>query len=396
MELKVDNISKLGLVFLLCIYFMLSSSISFPAQDLLRWVSIVFLLFIVSLIILKFDIKIKLFPKYFLFIIIPMVISLFWTEREITMYSIQRTISFVLCILCFSLYFNTLDLKRLKDVFKLIAIVLNIFMTVNFIFLVINIDEIGNFKGIYDNKNFLANLSANALFFSIIFFEKNRWLSFILIGINSLLLIATGSRTAVIILMILWCYILFKLIYYNLFKKNIMTLFLIVLFIITVFFTVDFDRIPAFERLTNVSSENFDGSQGFSRSNIWEDAIPIILEKPILGWGYSAVGYYTFIDNNTIYPSWGIHNSYLLIFMELGFIGFTFFVIFLLNIFKSLKHVWKFKNTNRHFVYSIIGIFFVGIINFASESYIFSIGNPMSLIWWISILALDRLKEISR
>lgn len=395
LEIKLNKITQIFFIVILIIYLSIDSIFSFYGQEILRWVSLLSLLSLIVLMNLKTDNNISLFPKYFLVILLPIVLSIIWIEKDVAIYSLQRIISLLLCVFTFSIYFSSLSLSSLKSTFKLLAFVLNIFMLINFFMISLTNLEIGDFSGIYSNKNFLANLSANALVLSIIYYEKNKIYATSFIAINTLILIATGSRTAVIILSIFYICIFIKKIYSNIAKKKIFSLMFVLITFSLVFLNSNLDKIPALERLTNIQTENLDGSQGFSRSIIWEEAIPIILEKPLLGWGYSSVGYYTFINNTTIYPLWGIHNSYLLIIMELGFIGFLCFILFLFFIFKNIYIILNNNKIDMYFKYSLIGVFFVGLVSCFSESFIFSLGNPMSLIFWISIIGLYYSKVLA-
>ncbi|MCP4371498.1 MAG: O-antigen ligase family protein [Deltaproteobacteria bacterium] len=65
------------------------------------------------------------------------------------------------------------------------------------------------------------------------------------------------------------------------------------------------------------------------RTSVWEQLIPVAMERPILGCGYG--GFWT-SENQELYDISGAHNGYLSVILELGFVGLIFFLFYVLSI----------------------------------------------------------------
>lgn len=64
-----------------------------------------------------------------------------------------------------------------------------------------------------------------------------------------------------------------------------------------------------------------------ARTEIWEDLIPVAMQRPLLGHGFG--GFWTPLKKS-IYPAQEAHNGYLEILLELGFVGLLLFFVFIL------------------------------------------------------------------
>lgn len=62
------------------------------------------------------------------------------------------------------------------------------------------------------------------------------------------------------------------------------------------------------------------------RTEVWEKLIPVAMERPILGYGYS--GFWT-TDSRKDFAISGAHNGYLDIVLNLGFVGLLLFAVFI-------------------------------------------------------------------
>lgn len=377
---------------LIIIYLTIGSIIIIPFQEYLRWILLFLLLFYGFFINYLKNEKIKNLKSGYYFILLFgfMLLSLLWIQPNILLYSFSRSLSFILLIL--SIYF-LVNYKNKKENFKIwgnLSFLLNIFMIINLIMFFWDSGKIGEFQGIYNNKNLLASLSGYSLAMSIYFKESNTKLFYLFLLSNSFILIATGSRTALIFLSVVLGFYYLRIMFNNLKRKKyliIMFNFLLIFLFLSLF---DLNSIPAYERLTDTQSYTDGGSTGFSRSQVWKSALPIIGDKPLLGWGYGSSSYYTYIENTTIHSFWKIHNSYINLFMELGFIGVVLLFFLLFSSFKKTFLLVK-KDWYDEKNISIFLTFIVGLLNGVSESFMFSIGNPMSLPFWISVILISHL-----
>lgn len=87
---------------------------------------------------------------------------------------------------------------------------------------------------------------------------------------------------------------------------------------------------------------------GLKRSDVWPYAYSLINEKPFTGWGFGISDYYVSAELKII--EWGIHNSYLILIAEIGFLGAIFWIMFfykllLLNLKELLQKQSKENNT---------------------------------------------------
>ncbi len=90
------------------------------------------------------------------------------------------------------------------------------------------------------------------------------------------------------------------------------------------------------------------------RTDVWEQLVPVVLEQPIIGCGYSS--FWT-TENREFYDMTGSHNGYLSVLLELGFVGLILFSIFILSSCRKII-----KEMNRDFDWASLKICFLLIM----------------------------------
>ncbi|MHB7917076.1 O-antigen ligase family protein [Staphylococcus borealis] len=215
-------------------------------------------------------------------------------------------------------------------------------------------DEVRS-KGLMNDPNYFAMTQIITLILNFKFIENKALKIFF-----SLILIAsiftTGSKTALIILIILSLfYLLMKLFSGN--ALHLITILLLVMFtLILIFIFYNFkavninfvDTIPSIQRMTSIfqnGSQSIDDS-GSDRSLVWLNAINLI--KYSYGFGIGLIDYVhlgSLINGINLVA----HNTYLQIIVEWGLIFAAIFVGYLIYIFvKLLKY-----NKDQKYLYLI-------------------------------------------
>jgi O-antigen ligase len=219
-----------------------------------------------------------------------------------------------------------------------------------------------------------------------------RWKMFLIttLPINLLALLTTFSRSAILTLL----FGIFSIVFYFLIiekspkKKDLLVIFYTLLILFFIFFTAYSNLISS---RTNTQSR-LEKKSLDDREIYLEESKKIINKNFIKGVG---LGNYTeFVSKNLAKNKepWNIqpvHNVYLLIFSELGLIGFSifmFFIIFnILEIFKLIKE----RNTNR-VIFSIILISLILISFFDHWLWTTSFGI---IIFWL-VLGFSKEKDL--
>ncbi|MFJ7847256.1 O-antigen ligase family protein [Peribacillus sp. NPDC097206] len=276
---------------------------------------------------------------------------------------------------------------------------LGIIIVYQFILLGSEIFNFGRFSGIYSNPNMLSSLSLSTTVCSLwmIFKSNKKFIGWVFFLAGIIVTISTGSRTGLIGLVIILIGSLFILFELKYTLQKIKFIFSIIIVSLVIAFIMNFIDIPALNRL--LGEKTVDNSTGFSRGDIWIDGIPIFMEKPLFGWGYGSANYHIYINNPSEFSQWGIHNSFLIILIENGILGSVLYLAFFIFCFIKLKNKYKslkLEIKQKKFTKIIFLLCIVLLINGMSESFLFSVGNPMSIPFWYSLLTLDiYLKKLS-
>lgn len=245
------------------------------------------------------------------------------------------------------------------------------------------------------NANFLScvalfsAVSALAMFY-VLKDKKRRWLFLIFFLASTLCVIGSGSRMGIIcIVLIIYLNTFASASSYNL-KHILVQLFKLVIVTIIIIYILQHFDIVAIDRLF-YAEQDMTGATGFTRGDAWSDVLKIFSEKPLLGWGYASVGYNVFqVVDETF--NWGMHSSYFIILCEMGIIGSLLFFCFFVHYFYKLYVGYKALNNKtyvqRCFIKYLFLCCFIMLINAYSESFLFSLGNPMSICFWLPFIML--------
>jgi len=251
----------------------------------------------------------------------------------------------------------------------------------------------GRLAGVYANANQLSSIAIATIIFALcMFFLKKgrliRWLYLGIVIVSSYCVFETSSRTGAVCTVLIILFMPFVGV-----EASSQTRFkqvaMIMMGFIILFLLLKFFEAPGLQRLFDSTTN--DSSTGFTRSETWRDVYEIFAEKPLFGWGYGQVSYQVFVNQTSAY-NWGIHSSFFVILCEMGIFGSLLFVAFFTSYFLCIKNRIKSKSltiTERTFVKFLLLACFIMLVNAYSESYLFSVGNPMALGFWIPFVMLN-------
>ncbi|WP_025907120.1 O-antigen ligase family protein [Mammaliicoccus sciuri] len=246
-------------------------------------------------------------------------------------------------------------------------------------------DEVRS-KGLMNDPNYFAMIQIITLILAFKFIENK-----ILKIVFSLILIAsiftTGSKTALIILIVLFIfYLLMKIFSGNVWNLIIILLLImftsIIIFISCNFkpFNIDFiDTIPSIQRMTSIfqnGSQSIDDN-GSGRSLVWLNAINLI--KYSYGFGIGLIDYVhlgSLINGVNLVA----HNTYLQIIVEWGLLFAIIFMGYLIYIF--IKLLEYNKNAKYLYLICILGVLLLYFmtVSFNNSRYVAFIVGLLSFV----------------
>ena len=244
-----------------------------------------------------------------------------------------------------------------------------------------------NYVGYFFQPNLLAKLLCIGIIFKFFFmlYDKKSRSNFIQIFILLAILYSTGSRTSLVSLII--AVSLVQIIASNLSIMSKLK-FVISLFISGIIFYFLFNN---FFIKQNVEGLLY-GSTLSYRIEVWSELLPLMFHNFWFGAGINSFWNADLFYKLNFYIS-GVHNGYLQVFQDIGFIGFVLLFGILFQILKSIKEE-IFEKYFIIFRYSLITswVYFF-IVNFTEGD----LGNYRSSLWGvlmtISILWFYLIKE---
>lgn len=218
---------------------------------------------------------------------------------------------------------------------------------------------VGSFNWYNQMGGFLLLLipPATALFFAAkSFWFKIFWILAIIIAITALLL--TQSRGSWVALLLAFSFL--PLFTFKKLTKNSKLVFVILIFISATSVVVN-SRLSVIDRVVSLVGELSPETRTVSanlRVSVWQNALSIFGDYPILGVGPDAFGsiYYKYQDYPWLYAK-DAHSHILDLMAEQGFIGLFLFTIFIVYFFTQIiRQKEKLKGTNLVIIGVILGL----------------------------------------
>ena len=409
-----------------------------------------------NLVIKKVYLKIKTIEYLLLFFAFNIITSILVISYGYST-NIKNTLIFYIYFLTvFSIFTGITreEGKKIYDYFFYTVTVLNTFgVLVSLIqFVLLKGYRVHDYKGLYIRQgfvesrlfgilaspNYLSLISLVVIIFLVLkicSFEKvYRFIGIVVIALNFIYIVLSGSRTAFICMMIAAA-IYSVVMFYQ--KGNIRSLFKVVLAIVVVLFSykaVNFtseqylkynkERLEAQDKKlenkdNNLSLERTDTSEENISNNrfaIWKSTASFVPKKPIFGYSggnWYEIGKKTNPDEYIIKEHYLTHNGYLEILFYNGLAGFISMGIFVLSFFISMvKRIFRDKKedlVNKDLLSIVIilmvilvsnlflsstfyGISLLGIILFLMAGYFYSIVSTDKSNF--KKLDIDEIKEV--
>jgi O-antigen ligase len=249
--------------------------------------------------------------------------------------------------------------------------------------------SLGVYSGITDQTGTNGYFISYAIMISFIYLitnnkkKNNINLLFFVLSVFAMLL--TGKRGHFLASLISIFFV--TIFYYRTKKKKFLKKILFITFILTLIIMFSLILIPDLQKVL-VRYIPDDGDYTSGRINLYRNAIEMIGEKPILGWGGNTYG--------NIYGI-SVHNTYLQLFLENGVLAFLLFIFILLfNFMYTINFSKKVMLNNRahdiSLTFSLYFQLFFIIRNFIASSYYY---NFVLIIYIISIAIPYSLKNIN-
>ena len=409
-----------------------------------------------NLVIKKVYLKIKTIEYLLLFFAFNIITSILVISYGYST-NIKNTLIFYIYFLTVFPIFTGItreEGKKIYDYFFYTVTVLNTFgVLVSLIqFVLLKGYRVHDYKGLYIRQgfvesrlfgilaspNFLSLISLIVIIFLVLkicSFEKvYRFIGIVVIALNFIYIVLSGSRTAFICMMIAAAIYSIVMFYQ---KGNIRSLFKVVLAIVVVLFSykaVNFtseqylkynkERLEAQDKKlenkdNNLSLERTDTSEENISNNrfaIWKSTASFVPKKPIFGYSggnWYEIGKKTNPDEYIIKEHYLTHNGYLEILFYNGLAGFISMGIFVLSFFISMvKRIFRDKKedlVNKDLLSIVIilmvilvsnlflsstfyGISLLGIILFLMAGYFYSIVSTDKSNF--KKLDIDEIKEV--
>lgn len=337
---------------------------------------------------LKKDIRLPITVILFILVLTGSVIftSFFWDTIHFHFYAdpnavLRGYMKIVAVFLYFTVGYNLARLGLISNILKWFSIgavclgclsLLATFITIPFLQDIVFYG--GNrFRGLMNDPNFFAVVQSTAL----MYFWENKSMKLKAKFINCLILIlslfASGSKTAMVLLVLIFIFKGISVVFSKNLNKQKLTLitlfvliFAVLFFFFVTYFTVLLDElsqiIPSFQRVTELFT-NFEGAisdSGSTRDLAWGNASQLIKFSPFIGIGigtYSDLAMFLF-GNSTI-----AHNTYLQLAAEWGMILTVIFIGYLFYHMIAASYHSKGKNTNSKLLRDMLIPFLIGSLS---------------------------------
>lgn len=133
-------------------------------------------------------------------------------------------------------------------------------------------------------------------------------------------------------------------------------------------------------QITNVRSQFFEEK----RYAMWSGVLPLFWKKKLTGYGFASSHLLVFPFTEDKEVGRAVHNSYLEIFGDLGLPGLMLLLLLLYNVGTKVAVLLRQRGESleRNINAVFIAVFVAGSANAFFESWMFSVGNLASLMYW--------------
>ncbi len=317
-------------------------------------------------------------PPAIIFLYLLAVIPSCFASVDITESSV-KILSFITVVWGCYIFFYSFDCEEdFYSLFKILTIVIIAFEIASVVFILTGKGFTGErARGVTTNANTLGVYSNMAFFASFYWFNKckkfKKFIFFILMLCSAGTVLASGSRTAFIVL----CMSAAVIVFLNL-KSTPARLFAILFIVFAAYLLLsgklEFLNIQALNRL------NEEG--GTDRGDLWDKGIEVWQRFPIFGCGYANSQIYNDTPGEEHYP---FHNSYLTILAEVGVWGSVIIglmiIIELVCIFKMILE----RKESQDMPLLLIGALMLVslLISAYSESFLLAVGSTEACTFWV-------------
>ncbi len=339
MKLKAISII-IGIIFM--VLAPLETFLVINGGSILKYITYIYILILLLILIKNRYLKIKTVDTYLYLFLLAMIGSLMWTQSIGRGLDNALSIGLQVLLILLIRQCNFDDDDRLKLILSYIVgtyiLVLLLLFNGNLYSSYMNRYSVKLGNTIADPNN-IAALIVSAFGLLIYLKSKSKKLAvmkFIILLTMIVAILLTGSRGGVLALCGI---IIYKIIQQKNIKQYLST---IVGFIVIIAILIILDYGLDVTDIVSNLLIRFEDTSGSSRIEIWMESIPLIIKKPMLGYGIGASPY---IIQQSFGSDVGTHNTALTILMELGLLGFIPFILIILYILikNDSKHGYSLK-----------------------------------------------------
>lgn len=380
-SLKKKRLTLNNLIMIMFFLYMISFHI-FSHRESTLIISKLLILVLLSLLFLYFLNQRQLILGWRLFFVLSwnliIIIGYFWSPIQSETFTRWLTIfQLTILLILLSHYLDT-PLKLQQAVMGLMVsyIVLGLYMIYEYGFSILISGSIERLGNEISQINILGmSLSTGVVFAFYYFYQRRKKYMIFIVILLSVLSSLTGSRKAIVIMLIGIVLILFQDIKVDkkrFFRNMIVVIIFAILLSSLSFFDLVFDRIES--ALTVLSGKGeLDGSTRL-RLKMIETGLDAFMDRPILGTGVESFQYYWFeISGKRTYS----HNNYIELLVSGGVVAF---LIYYGTYFYLLINVWRRKSKLTVLLSSILLI--TVIVDFFVVSYYFKDTYVMLAIYF--------------
>jgi O-antigen ligase len=126
------------------------------------------------------------------------------------------------------------------------------------------------------------------------------------------------------------------------------------------------------------------------RFSIWAGVFPLYWKEKMTGYGFASSNLLTFAFTTDKEAGRHVHNSYLELFGDLGLPGIVLLLLILYRVgthgFSLMQRRGNYLQRNLNAVF--VAVFAAGAFNAVFESWMFSVGNLISLLFWAPVAGI--------